>query len=94
MSLFSTLDDGTGFTPVESVIDAWMEEGIENSVEILQVTRAIMNLFLTCSYYFGLTVVDSFKLMPICRREKIRSPMNEPIIFLNISWELNWLILF
>lgn len=40
MSLFSTLDDGTGFTPVESVIDAWMEEGIENSVEILQVTRA------------------------------------------------------
>uniref|UniRef100_A0A3Q2Z5Y0 Ninein (GSK3B interacting protein) n=1 Tax=Hippocampus comes TaxID=109280 RepID=A0A3Q2Z5Y0_HIPCM len=36
MSLFSTLDDGTGFTPVESIIDAWMEEGIENSIEILQ----------------------------------------------------------
>ncbi|XP_061897181.1 ninein isoform X8 [Entelurus aequoreus] len=34
--LFSTLDDGTGFTPVESVMDAWMEEGIENSTEILQ----------------------------------------------------------
>ncbi|XP_051942592.1 ninein isoform X2 [Hippocampus zosterae] len=35
-SLFSTLDDGTGFTAVESIIDAWMEEGIENSIEILQ----------------------------------------------------------
>ncbi|XP_061699449.1 ninein [Syngnathoides biaculeatus] len=34
--LFSTLDDGTGFTPVESIMDAWMEEGIENGVEILQ----------------------------------------------------------
>ncbi|XP_077395456.1 uncharacterized protein nin isoform X1 [Festucalex cinctus] len=36
MCLFSTLDDGTGFTAVESIIDAWMEEGIENSIEILQ----------------------------------------------------------
>ena len=36
--LFSTLDDGTGHTPVENVLDAWMEEGIENSPEILQVT--------------------------------------------------------
>ncbi|XP_061552632.1 ninein isoform X4 [Phycodurus eques] len=34
--LFSNLDDGTGFTPVESIMDAWMEEGIENSIEILQ----------------------------------------------------------
>lgn len=37
MRLFSTLDDGTGFTPVEFILDAWMEEGIENSSEILQV---------------------------------------------------------
>ncbi|XP_045918222.1 ninein isoform X3 [Micropterus dolomieu] len=36
MRLFSTLDDGTGFTPVEYILDAWMEEGIENSIEILQ----------------------------------------------------------
>ncbi|XP_059208937.1 ninein isoform X2 [Centropristis striata] len=36
MRLFSTLDDGTGFTPVDYVLDAWMEEGIENSTEILQ----------------------------------------------------------
>ncbi|XP_077416419.1 uncharacterized protein nin isoform X2 [Vanacampus margaritifer] len=36
MRLFSTLDDGTGFTAVESIIDAWMEEGIDNSIEILQ----------------------------------------------------------
>ncbi|XP_047193512.1 ninein isoform X2 [Scophthalmus maximus] len=36
MRLFSSLDDGTGFTPVEYVLDAWIEEGIENSTEILQ----------------------------------------------------------
>ncbi|KAM7376251.1 hypothetical protein PAMP_005994 [Pampus punctatissimus] len=36
MRLFSTLDDGTGYTPVEYILDAWMEEGIENSIEILQ----------------------------------------------------------
>uniref|UniRef100_A0A4W5KQH5 Uncharacterized protein n=1 Tax=Hucho hucho TaxID=62062 RepID=A0A4W5KQH5_9TELE len=37
MRLFSTLDDGTGSAPAEDVLDAWMEEGIENSPEILQV---------------------------------------------------------
>ncbi|XP_030628219.1 ninein [Chanos chanos] len=36
MRLFSSLDDGTGYTPVEYVLDAWMEEGIENSPEILK----------------------------------------------------------
>ncbi|XP_042356957.1 ninein isoform X1 [Plectropomus leopardus] len=36
MRLFSTLDDGSGFTPVEYILDAWIEEGIENSIEILQ----------------------------------------------------------
>ncbi|KAF7664230.1 hypothetical protein LDENG_00184910 [Lucifuga dentata] len=36
MRLFSNLDDGTGYTPVEYILDAWMEEGIENSTEILQ----------------------------------------------------------
>lgn len=41
MRLFSTLDDGTGFTPVEYILDAWMEEGIENSTEILQVHQYI-----------------------------------------------------
>nr|XP_057912967.1 ninein isoform X5 [Doryrhamphus excisus] len=34
--LFSSLDDGTGFIPVESVMDAWTEEGVENGTEILQ----------------------------------------------------------
>ncbi|XP_047466163.1 ninein isoform X2 [Mugil cephalus] len=36
MRLFSTLDDGTGFAPVENILDAWVEEGIDNSTEILQ----------------------------------------------------------
>ncbi|KAM9355340.1 uncharacterized protein nin [Pholidichthys leucotaenia] len=36
MCLFSSLDDGTGYTPVEYILDAWIEEGIENSTEILQ----------------------------------------------------------
>ncbi|XP_029586765.1 ninein isoform X2 [Salmo trutta] len=36
MRLFSTLDDGTGSAPAEDILDAWMEEGIENSPEILQ----------------------------------------------------------
>ncbi|XP_028293611.1 ninein isoform X2 [Gouania willdenowi] len=36
IQLFSTLDDGTGYTPVECVLDAWTEEGIENSTEVLQ----------------------------------------------------------
>ncbi|XP_019953484.2 ninein isoform X7 [Paralichthys olivaceus] len=36
MRLFSTLDDGTGFTPAEYILDAWIDEGIENSTEILQ----------------------------------------------------------
>ncbi|KAM3871073.1 uncharacterized protein nin [Diretmus argenteus] len=36
MRLFSTLDDGSGYTPVEYILDAWMEEGVENSTEILQ----------------------------------------------------------
>ncbi|XP_047197587.1 ninein isoform X4 [Hippoglossus stenolepis] len=36
MRLFSILDDGTGFTPAEHILDAWIDEGIENSTEILQ----------------------------------------------------------
>ncbi|XP_033984919.1 ninein isoform X6 [Trematomus bernacchii] len=36
LCLFSSLDDGSGFTAVESLLDAWMEEGVENSLEILQ----------------------------------------------------------
>lgn len=35
--LFSLLDDGSGFTQTESILDIWTEEGIENSAEILQV---------------------------------------------------------
>ncbi|XP_048830079.1 ninein-like [Brienomyrus brachyistius] len=36
MKLFSSLDDGTGYTQVECVLDAWQEAGIENSTEILE----------------------------------------------------------
>ncbi|KAM6913039.1 uncharacterized protein nin [Xenentodon cancila] len=36
MRLFSTLDDGSGYSPAEYILDAWLEEGIENSADILQ----------------------------------------------------------
>ncbi|XP_072555081.1 uncharacterized protein nin [Paramormyrops kingsleyae] len=36
IKLFSSLDDGTGYTQVECVLDAWQEAGIENSTEILE----------------------------------------------------------
>ena len=35
--LFSSLDDGMGYGCVESVLDCWHQEGIENSQEILKV---------------------------------------------------------
>jgi len=41
MRLFSTLDDGTGYSPAEYILDAWMEEGIEDSAEILQVPKLL-----------------------------------------------------
>uniref|UniRef100_A0A3P9LQY9 EF-hand domain-containing protein n=1 Tax=Oryzias latipes TaxID=8090 RepID=A0A3P9LQY9_ORYLA len=34
--LFSWLDDGAGHAAAESVLDAWMDEGVENGVEILR----------------------------------------------------------
>ncbi|XP_065803752.1 ninein isoform X2 [Labrus bergylta] len=49
MRLFSTLDDGSGFTAVEEVLDAWMEEGIENSAEILQALNFSLNEKLSLS---------------------------------------------
>ncbi|KAM9842524.1 uncharacterized protein nin [Aulostomus maculatus] len=36
LRLFSALDDGSGYTPAEHILDTWMEEGIEKSTEILQ----------------------------------------------------------
>lgn len=39
MRLFSILDDGSGFTSTESILDVWIEEGVENSAEILQVSH-------------------------------------------------------
>ncbi|XP_027030787.2 ninein isoform X2 [Tachysurus fulvidraco] len=36
LRLFSELDDGTGHTAVELLLDAWIEDGVENSSEILQ----------------------------------------------------------
>ncbi|XP_024917616.1 ninein isoform X2 [Cynoglossus semilaevis] len=41
--LFSSLDDGTGFTSVEYILDAWTEDGIENSYEILQALNFDLN---------------------------------------------------
>ncbi|KAL2098954.1 hypothetical protein ACEWY4_005434 [Coilia grayii] len=35
LRLFSALDDGTGHTAAEELVDAWMDEGVENSIEIL-----------------------------------------------------------
>ncbi|RVE57604.1 hypothetical protein OJAV_G00217900 [Oryzias javanicus] len=35
--LFSWLDDGGGHAAAESVLEAWMDEGVENGVEVLQV---------------------------------------------------------
>ncbi|XP_034051291.1 ninein isoform X2 [Thalassophryne amazonica] len=43
LRLFSTLDDGTGYTAVECILDAWMEEGIENCTEILQALNFNIN---------------------------------------------------
>lgn len=37
LRLFSELDDGTGHTAVELLLDAWLEDGVENSSEVLQV---------------------------------------------------------
>ncbi|XP_060126697.1 ninein isoform X3 [Zootoca vivipara] len=34
--VFSNLDDGMGYAEVEQILDAWQEEGIENSHEILK----------------------------------------------------------
>uniref|UniRef100_A0A8D2JGU9 Ninein n=2 Tax=Varanus komodoensis TaxID=61221 RepID=A0A8D2JGU9_VARKO len=34
--VFSSLDDGLGYAEVEQILDAWHEEGIENSHEILK----------------------------------------------------------
>ncbi|XP_061749951.1 ninein isoform X4 [Nerophis ophidion] len=73
--LFSTLDDGTGFTSVESVMDAWTEEGIENSTEILQalnfsldgklslcdLTAALENEFLVTKNIVHQAALASFK---------------------------------
>uniref|UniRef100_A0A8C9RLN1 Ninein n=1 Tax=Scleropages formosus TaxID=113540 RepID=A0A8C9RLN1_SCLFO len=36
LRLFSSLDDGTGYTHAEYILDAWLEEGIANSPEILK----------------------------------------------------------
>ncbi|XP_053477607.1 ninein isoform X2 [Ictalurus furcatus] len=36
LRLFSELDDGTGHTAVELLLDAWLEDGVENSSEVLQ----------------------------------------------------------
>ncbi|XP_039185419.1 ninein isoform X2 [Crotalus tigris] len=34
--VFSSLDDGMGYAAVEQILDAWQEQGIENSQEILK----------------------------------------------------------
>ncbi len=39
LQVFSDLDDGSGHTPVETLLYRWMEAGVDNSSEILQVTH-------------------------------------------------------
>ena len=53
LRLFSELDDGTGHTAVEQLLDTWQEEGVENSSEILQVTHStlIYAPYLACVHY-------------------------------------------
>ncbi|KAM3852667.1 ninein isoform 3-T3 [Vipera latastei] len=34
--VFSSLDDGMGYAAVEQILDAWQEQGIENSLEIMK----------------------------------------------------------
>uniref|UniRef100_A0A4W3IMQ0 Ninein n=1 Tax=Callorhinchus milii TaxID=7868 RepID=A0A4W3IMQ0_CALMI len=36
LRLFSCLDDGTGYTSADQILDAWQEGGIENGLEILK----------------------------------------------------------
>ncbi|XP_038634324.1 ninein isoform X2 [Scyliorhinus canicula] len=36
LRLFSCLDDGTGYTSADQVLDTWQDEGIENGLEILK----------------------------------------------------------
>ncbi|KAA0718194.1 Ninein [Triplophysa tibetana] len=36
LRLFSVLDDGSGHVPVETLLYRWMEEGVDNSAEILR----------------------------------------------------------
>lgn len=73
MCLFSTLDDGTGFTPAEDVLDAWLEEGIENGGEILEVRhsadgkkKSVRLLLQWLSFILTFYLFDSagFKLQP------------------------------
>uniref|UniRef100_UPI00398EB124 ninein isoform X2 n=1 Tax=Pristiophorus japonicus TaxID=55135 RepID=UPI00398EB124 len=36
LRLFSCLDDGTGYTSADQILDTWQDEGIENGLEILK----------------------------------------------------------
>ncbi|XP_072895925.1 ninein isoform X1 [Hemitrygon akajei] len=36
LRLFSCLDDGTGYTSADQILDAWQNEGIENGLEVLK----------------------------------------------------------
>jgi len=48
LRLFSRLDDGTGHAPVDQLLDAWLDEGIENTSEILKVLTSAD--ILTCFF--------------------------------------------
>ncbi|XP_068435774.1 ninein isoform X1 [Clinocottus analis] len=91
MRLFSTLDDGTGFTPVEHVLDAWMEEGIPNSTEILQalnfnldgklsltdLTVALENELLVTKNGIHQAALASFKAEIRCLLERLDRELGE-----------------
>lgn len=105
MRLFSNLDDGTGFTPVEYLLDAWIDEGIENSTEILQVLVPLtMTVTISVSYYQYFEFVHLNNLYVLKQTNLIRSSIAgiihskwlclwcdevDPALHIEVIWCLN-----
>ncbi|XP_072222141.1 uncharacterized protein [Leuresthes tenuis] len=91
MRLFSTLDDGTGYSPAEDIMDAWIEEGIEDSAEILQalnfdvdgklslgdLTSALENELLVTKNGIHQAALASFKAEIRCLLERVDREIRE-----------------
>ncbi|XP_076830835.1 uncharacterized protein nin isoform X2 [Brachyhypopomus gauderio] len=75
LRLFSTLDDGTGHAAVEQLLDSWLDEGVDDGCEVLQVlgfsldervnlselTTALENELLAAKNSIHQAVLASFK---------------------------------